>query len=225
MSKDWPIPAAPTHPGKIGLYYGRWIGGAVQNVHYCNWMSEWQAGVFLRRLLDEAELLEQWPDDNPPAGTQFTFLVVTEKDAQGEPMKSRTIWGRLVGVTFDEAMEASEKKADEELPYVENMTLNAVMGYGFTSRREVYRAPNTATPEPRRERKERAPSTPRPRGDNVTTLQELCADEKVEPKDVRGLLRKRGIEKPDGGWAWPKGDDRIGGIMDVIKAVKRGEKK
>lgn len=38
--------------------------------------------------------------------------------------------------------------------------------------------------------------------EGMTTIQDICASLKVEPRIARGILRKTSTPKPDAGWAW-----------------------
>lgn len=55
----------------------------------------------------------------------------------------------------------------------------------------------------------------RPSKEGLTTIQQICADNKWDPKHARAALRKAKIEKPDAGWAFPPSD-----VQRITKAIK-----
>lgn len=63
-----------------------------------------------------------------------------------------------------------------------------------------------------KERKEKKTPTPRPDTAGLVTPADLAKDHGVDPRDIRGALRKAGIEKP---YAWP--EEKVGAINDKIK--------
>lgn len=74
--------------------------------------------------------------------------------------------------------------------------------------------PKTA---PQVKKEKPAPKAPRP--DGLITIQNICAELKIDPSRARAVLRSSKTPKPDHGWAWPKKD------ADAIrKLVKEGVK-
>lgn len=52
-----------------------------------------------------------------------------------------------------------------------------------------------------------------------TSIQDLCAEVGVEPRDARAALRKAKIEKPAGGWLFT--GDQLDDIKKIIKGAKK----
>jgi hypothetical protein len=51
-----------------------------------------------------------------------------------------------------------------------------------------------------------------------TSIQDLCAQLNIEPRDARAALRKAKVEKPSGGWLFAA--DQIEAIIKIIKGKK-----
>lgn len=66
-----------------------------------------------------------------------------------------------------------------------------------------------------------APKGPRQKIDRTgkTSIQDLCAEIGVEPRDARAALRKAKIEKPPGGWLFTP--EQIDDIKKIIKGAKK----
>jgi hypothetical protein len=64
--------------------------------------------------------------------------------------------------------------------------------------------------------KEKKPRAAKP--DGLITIQDICAEMKVEPSKARAALRKSNTPKPDHGWAWDaKGAEAIRKILKGVK--------
>lgn len=76
--------------------------------------------------------------------------------------------------------------------------------------------PNVKTKKPKEktEKVEKKPSVPRP--DGLISIQDLCAELKLEPSKARALLRKSNTPKPAHGWAWSKKEAEA--IKKVLKS-------
>lgn len=255
MSKEWPTTSSPTHPPLAVFYFGRMLGDTPQEVLVTNFSTVWQAGVFVRWLTDDGGIsdVEQRLHD-----VTFVYTVVAERDASGEPMRTRRYYGRLVGAEWDEFLSRSTDWKKSPLPWGEENWRRVASGLPsvsyseYTGRRGVPGVRDTfeggslggeeggqeardgerdVTSRSRREKRLARVSTRSAGGgvrkgaDGVITLGAMCAENGVDAGDVRGLLRKRGVEKPDGGWQYIAGDERLGAVADAISAVKRGEKK
>jgi hypothetical protein len=72
----------------------------------------------------------------------------------------------------------------------------------------------------KREKKER---TPRPSKEGMVTIQQICAELKIEPSDARAALRKGKFEKPGAGWSWKPDDPELKKIRDYVKANAKKE--
>lgn len=66
------------------------------------------------------------------------------------------------------------------------------------------------------EKAERVPRKPKP--DGMITIQDLCAEMKLDPGKARAALRKSNTPKPEHGWAWEKKD--VDAIKKIIKDAK-----
>lgn len=51
------------------------------------------------------------------------------------------------------------------------------------------------------------------------TIQQLCEELKIEPRDARAALRKAKMQKPDGGWLFTS--DQVDDIKKLIKGTKK----
>jgi hypothetical protein len=73
---------------------------------------------------------------------------------------------------------------------------------------------------------ERAPKAPKVDRSKFITVQSICEEIKMDPRDARAALRKAKIEKPAGGWlgdeAWAK---TIRGLLMVAKNVLADKEK
>ena len=229
---EWPAPSSPTAPPTVNWYFTRLVGDTPQNdMRATGWLHTWQAGAFLSSLFNVAEQVSC--DDSGEGKLAESVIVyehVLERDADGEPMRSRRFQGRIVGCTYSDAIKAFKKHGDIELPPSAQQWLDQSLGRSSTPKAivtppaEAKDAPET----PRKQRREKpvGDAPPRaPKDGNLVTVAALAEEHGVIPGKVRDLLRKRNVPKPTGGWTYAKDDPALGAIMDVIKAVKRGEKK
>lgn len=221
-TSPWPQPASPNHPPEVNFYFARLIGDTPQEMRVVNFATKWQAGVYLRSFLEDGELLEC---EDVHRRSNIRYLVVTERDAQGLPMKGKKFMASIVGATYAEVMEASKDRTDVQLPWeVDNWRR---MARGEKSRGYQAWCAGREDLEPKvegapRERVARAAGTPRASREGLITLANLCKEEGVEASDVRAALRKKKVEKPAAGWAFAEGDELLGVVMDTIAMVKRG---
>lgn len=65
-------------------------------------------------------------------------------------------------------------------------------------------------PKNKKERKSRPPK------DGHVSIADICTDLKCIPRVARGILRDAKMEKPDGGWSWPKGHKDIDKVRTII---------
>lgn len=75
-----------------------------------------------------------------------------------------------------------------------------------------HNAPETTREKNRRKTRARAPAASK---DGLISIGEICESIGMNPRDARKILRGK-VEKPDVGWAWPKGE------VDAIKKVLKG---
>jgi hypothetical protein len=162
---EWPATSSPTKPPKAVLYYGRYIGGVLQDVNAETFAEPWQMGIVLNKILADAEDFEfthgvaiPWHMDN--------FI----RRLRGAPERSFHTWA-----------------GKEDEPRV---------------RRE------SSEPKPARE--------PRLSREGKVTLDSLCEGTSWDPSKVRAALRKKGVEKPAGGWVFEEGDERIAIIEGIV---------
>lgn len=88
-------------------------------------------------------------------------------------------------------------------------------------RGESYKAAKDEMPIPKKAvmPTARDPKVPRkPKPDGMITIQDLCAELKIDPSKARAHLRSSKTPKPDHGWAWPAKE--VDAIRKVLKAVK-----
>jgi hypothetical protein len=233
--EEWPLTASPTAPPMAVVYFGREIAGCIDEVCALPLREVWQAGTYVKELdMEDVELED--------GGKVVHYYRVVQRDAEGMTIKRHKMRMWFVGTTWDDCLKRAK---DVKLPYSVYQMLCIQMGKpglsyfhwagvkketssvaegddgraAVVTRRERQRASRDVSGSTSPERRRRDDAA------DVVTLALMCAEVGVDPGDVRSLLRKRGIEKPGGGWTWIKGDDRIGEIMDVVKAVKRGERK
>lgn len=64
--------------------------------------------------------------------------------------------------------------------------------------------------KPKKERKARPPK------EGQVSIADICAELKCKPRIARGFLRSSKMEKPDGGWSWPKGHKDIDKVRTII---------
>jgi hypothetical protein len=69
---------------------------------------------------------------------------------------------------------------------------------------------HTAKDKPKKERKARPPK------EGQVSIADICRDLKCKPRIARGFLRSSKMEKPDGGWSWPKGHKDIDKVRTII---------
>lgn len=223
---DWPYVSPPARPPKVNWLYSRVIGDTPQGVNADNFAELWQAGVYLRTLLKECDQIDVTDDER--GGSELRYSVVTERAADGSPLSGRRFFGRLVGATFEQVMKASEGKVDVELPFVAYNSVRNATGKPAVRFHEWRGEEGTSGDEvPAEDAAQKRPASGKPRkgGAGLVTLAELCLEARVNPSDVRGVLRKRKIEKPAGGWVYETSDPRIDVVREVIRVVKAGGKK
>ena len=140
----------------------------------------------------------------------------------------KKIFDALVGDTKVEQLTRDTCEVDERIT-IKSDTLEDIMEYEYTSEEEAWELPS---PYPQEinlflhgnrmsqdivhvERDDRgnvkSSSSKKPSVDRskFVTIQDICAELKIEPRDGRAILRKAKIEKPEGGWLWqgPKADE------------------
>ena len=77
--------------------------------------------------------------------------------------------------------------------------------------------PDKPAPQVKPTRKEKPAPVPRkPKPDGLVTIQDICAEMKLEPSKARAHLRSSKTPKPDHGWAWPAKE------ADAIRKLLRG---
>lgn len=224
---EWPSPSSPQVPPTVNFYFMRqFMDGRLETPGMVvNFLHKWQAGVFLREVLEGAEDIEHGPlpeiggQEDEREGSSLHYMIVTERDSNGEAVRARRFVGKVMGATFEELMKRSEAHTDIRLPYSMDHMRRAAIGMGMRSP-EAYAAGNeAAAPVPqdagltKREQREKRKAeraarppkeerAPRPSREGLTSLTSICAGEGVEPGDVRAALRGMKIEKPEAGWAW-----------------------
>lgn len=253
-SSDWPGVAAPAVLPEAGMYFWRcYSDGREELGGYHNFRHTWQMGRFLLEVLEGCEEIEPGPlpmlggIEDERAGGMVSYLVVTERDADGSASKGRRFKAKLMGASFEEAIRLGQLHTDIRLPYHEDGWRRAAQGRpprsydaweagDDDSTHFLYKKPGggtpapetgrrsrrggTAAPSPRPEPTERRERAPRASRDGLTTLTSICAEQGVEAGDVRAALRGMKIEKPASGWAWD------GPVPDyVAKAIKVAKEK
>lgn len=214
MSKEWPQPSSPGMPPRVVVYFCRVIGASDQDVYTRGFMSAWQAGVWLRGFC-RGELL--WCKDvDDREESAVSYEVVLDKTADGAVLRSRVFHVRVVGAYWEDCMSASEGRSEDLIPWQEQQWLQAHKGEGVEKQLSLEE----------REEQAAAPAVARVGvakavGVGLVSVGVLCAENGVDPKDVRRELRKRGVEKDGGGWSFAEGSRKLGVVVEVIKFVKR----
>ena len=73
-------------------------------------------------------------------------------------------------------------------------------------REKSERAPRQANSgEPLPPRKEKRERVPRSSREGLVTVQTICEELGIDPRDARQFFRKKKLEKPSAGWAWEEG--------------------
>ena len=219
---EWPEVSSPRAPPLCNFYFDRMIGDTRQGEVRCTgFRTFWQLGVYVRSFLADGALISCEDKENE---SELVYEVVLERDADGNPIRTRRFWARINGCTYQQAMKVSEGKSPEELPWSVDQWRRQARGEAGVAKVNVAAAP-TKPDIDRPAREPKAPKAPRASRDGMITVASMCEEAGVEPSKVRDLLRKRKVAKPDSGWAYAKGDPALGTIADVIAAVKRGDKK
>lgn len=232
----WPMPASPTIPPTVNFYYMRKFADGTYDVpgSCVVFLHAWQAGVFLRELLEDAEEVEPGPlrqtfpgISDGRVGSSLDYLIPTERDEEGVVTKGRRFECSLLGVTYEEALELAEEHEDSRVPFALDSQRRSALGMRPRSyaawengddASSVQLAPPKAEKQ-KREKREKVERAPRASRDGLTSLTSICAEEKVEASDVRAVLRQMKIEKPATGWAWETVPDY------VAKAIKKAKEK
>lgn len=243
--------AAPTVAPSCGVYFWRCFSdGREEMGGFHNFRHTWQMGRFMLEVLEGCDEIEVSPlppiggveDDRE--GSMVSYLVVTERDPNGEASKGRRFTVKMMGATFEEATRLGKLHTDIRLPFSEDHWRRAAQGRpprsydayengDDDSVHPAYRSGNTVPQEGRRPRRERAATegtpkpardrtaAPRASRDGLRALTEICAEQGVKAGDVRAVLRSMKIEKPDAGWAWAPDS-----VPDyVAKAIKKAKEK
>lgn len=189
---DWPSTSSPTAPPSAVWYFCEVVNNKANPGMATNFRHVWQLGTFLRRVFDGAEL-----------------------DIQGHTVEyeigSLRFQGRIVGATVADALSAARNVT---LPRHEIPWVHWSRGMVRAAPEPLAIATETA-PKPPRE-----PAVPRvARSTSAITLAALCATAKVEPKLVRVELRKAQITRPEAGWEFEPGDERIAQVEKIIKGM------
>ena len=225
----WPQPSSPTSPPVINFYFSRVVGDTIQDGVSCTGFATlWQFGVFLRRVLENVEIVSKVVG---PWGTCIEYLVPKRLDPDGFPTRTMRFRGRWGLKTLEELMELSERFKDRDLPYNDDNWVRQCRGESLRSY-TAYMAgverfampvetPTDPAPVVAPAPRDKTPSRPRqPRGDGTITLASLCDGSGVEPKHVRVVLRSKSIEKPASGWDFEPGDARIAIVEEIIQSLK-----
>lgn len=77
---------------------------------------------------------------------------------------------------------------------------------------------NDSKDKPSREVREKKESKPKVDKTGLITIQQICDEIKMEPREARGILRKTKTQKPAVGWAWDKSQ------VDAIKTLLHNNK-
>jgi hypothetical protein len=202
---EWPTTSSPTKPPKAVLYYGRYIGGVVQHSLVESFAEEWQLGVVLNELLKEAE---DFQFTHPNEGYIATYST---RNAEGDKLSWLI---RTACVDMRKAIELGQKHG-VQIPWEIDNLLRRLSGRPSISYL-TWAGGESPKAEPRAPREPRPAGAPRASRDGKITLDSLCEGTSWDPSKVRAALRKRGIEKPVGGWMFEDGDERIGIIKGIV---------
>jgi hypothetical protein len=86
-------------------------------------------------------------------------------------------------------------------------------------REKAERAPRQVSSEPLPPRKEQRERVPRSSREGLVTVQMICEELGIDPREARQFFRKQKLEKPSAGWAWEEG--RANEIRKMLKGMPK----
>ena len=146
------------------------------------------------------------------AAKKIVDYILDGDEYEFSPLTHGTIGVREIDIRSDQMQEILDHKYTPEeeawqlpTPYPEN-----IMRF-MTGKKKLDDTPSAPV----------KPAAPRQKIDRTgkTSIQELCDELKVEPRDARAALRKAKIEKPAGGWIFDA--DQLDKIRAIIKKAKK----
>lgn len=204
---EHPFPNFPSRLPTHAIYctHPAGVPGVQQRLVVMNFAADYSAKKFLDAMI--AGRAYKWKAQPNYLRDQVPDTIITEDEVQI----------RIPGGTaMEDLLELELEGAEAEWELPESHARQA----------QIIRLPMSEHIEreegdDRPARIKREPKEVKPKVDKtgMVSAGEIATQMGIEPRDVRGSLRKQNIEKPEGGWLWPASK------VDEIKAIiKKGLK-
>lgn len=164
-----------------------------ERVAYHKFSALYAAKKFLDAVLDDREFT--WVDDNTIQLPGLNSLKITA------PV------GSIEGIVTH-SYTPLEDEWKLTTPY-DGYARTLATGHWRTAQQQMEREEKTPASSPR---------TPRPSKEGLVSVQNICTELKMHPRDARKILRGK-VEKPSAGWAFPASE------VAAIKKLLTGGKK
>lgn len=175
-----PYGSAPNFPNKYCLYVDKGEGRIV-NTFY----TAYAARKFLDILLEDDSVAKI----RGLTGQMDTIVSSTS-------IKVRCTY-------IDELIDYQYSAKEEQWGLGEPVRSAAIRFRASTHEYSAHEAANDDKGEPKVKR-EKVEKVPRPSKEGLITIQQICEELKMEPREARSILRKMEVVKPVPGWAWEK---------------------
>lgn len=199
-----PFPSSPHRPPKITMHFTR----ADKNIATHGFCQPYAARYFFDAIVQKDKF--KWRDDDTIIIPSLDNLVIN--------------CDKLEDV-LDHKLGPKEREWELPEPYTSYAQSIRTGERVLISPKRSHRAdgeqksPSFAFAEAGRDQRKRSlrQSQQRARAsrDGLTSLADICAELKLDPREARQTLRKSNTPKPDAGWAWP--DKEIPGIKKLLK--------